>query len=390
MKCKECGNLIEELQADRCPHCGADLTGDADRKEQKMIYSQPESVPEKKSKKPLIVVLVLVLVLALAAGGLYFGFSKGSAGDGSTVVAEFGENKLRNNELTYYYWGEYRYLYDQYGEYLDTLVDLSKPLDEQEIQNGMTWHDYFVQNGANTWGQTKRLVELAAEENFEMPQEYWDDLEKLSGTLGEAAQANGYADVDSYLQETYGSGATYDGYYNYVKESNMAAAYLAHKYADIYRENEHLEGQMTYCVNVRHILIQPDGEGDAAWAAAEKQAQALYEEWQKDATEDNFAAMAEEHTQDPGSAKTGGLYKDVQPGQMVPEFNDWCFDEVRQPGDHGVVKTDYGFHIMYMVGDGAEYKDAASIAAEEAFQNWQQETFGNMSFSVDIEKVNVK
>ena len=60
--------------------------------------------------------------------------------------------------------------------------------------------------------------------------------------------------------------------------------------------------------------------------------------------------MAEENSADGGSNQNGGLYEDVKPGQMVTEFNDWCFDQSRQPGDSGIVKTDFGYHIMYFVG----------------------------------------
>ena len=35
---------------------------------------------------------------------------------------------------------------------------------------------------------------------------------------------------------------------------------------------------------------------------------------------------------------------------MVKEFNDWCFDAAREPGDTGLVKTQYGYHVMYFVG----------------------------------------
>jgi len=35
---------------------------------------------------------------------------------------------------------------------------------------------------------------------------------------------------------------------------------------------------------------------------------------------------------------------------MVPEFNDWCFDASRAYGDTGLVKTTYGYHVMYFVG----------------------------------------
>ena len=58
-----------------------------------------------------------------------------------------------------------------------------------------------------------------------------------------------------------------------------------------------------------------------------------------------------------GSASTGGLYADVAPGDMVDEFNDWCFDASRKPGDTGIVQTEFGFHVMYFVKNvGADWK----------------------------------
>ncbi len=103
--------------------------------------------------------------------------------------------------------------------------------------------------------------------------------------------------------------------------------------------------------NVRHILFSPDNYGSEE--EANKKAQEVYELWKSgDATEDSFAKLAEEYTDDPGSKTTGGLYEDVAEGTMVTEFNDWLFDSKRKPGDTGVVKTSYGYHIMYFVSDG--------------------------------------
>ena len=68
-----------------------------------------------------------------------------------------------------------------------------------------------------------------------------------------------------------------------------------------------------------------------------------------DATEDSFAALANEKSQDPGSNTNGGLYENVYKGQMVEPFENWCFDESRVPGDTGLVKTSYGCHVMYFV-----------------------------------------
>lgn len=119
-------------------------------------------------------------------------------------------------------------------------------------------------------------------------------------------------------------------------------------------------------VNVRHILIQPaaselssDDEGyqadvDAKDAEAKQKAEDLLAQWKAgEATEDSFAQLAKENTAD-SNADQGGLYEDVTRGSMVTEFNDWCFDPARQPGDTGIVKTTYGYHIMYFVGTSPE------------------------------------
>ncbi len=104
--------------------------------------------------------------------------------------------------------------------------------------------------------------------------------------------------------------------------------------------------------NVRHILFTKDKyETDEK---AKEMAEKIYDEWKKgEATEDSFAALAKVHNadSDSGSAANGGLCTDVYEGQMVPEFNDWVFDPARKTGDTDIVKTTYGYHIMYFVSD---------------------------------------
>ena len=110
-------------------------------------------------------------------------------------------------------------------------------------------------------------------------------------------------------------------------------------------------------VDVRHILIQPeDAEDEESVAAAQEKAQGIYDQWLAgDATEDSFAALAETYSEDDGSIANGGLYEQVYQNEMVAEFNDWCFDPARQPGDNDIVQTDYGFHIMYFIGTDDPY-----------------------------------
>ena len=105
-------------------------------------------------------------------------------------------------------------------------------------------------------------------------------------------------------------------------------------------------------VDVRHILLTATtyGTDEDAKAFADD----LVSQWQAgDATEDSFAALATEYTEDTGSKANGGLYESVAPGEMVAQFNDWIFDASRKSGDVDVVKTDYGYHVMYFVKAGS-------------------------------------
>ncbi len=144
----------------------------------------------------------------------------------------------------------------------------------------------------------------------------------------------------------------------------------------------------TKTVDVRHILIEPEEgelesedegyqeEQDALLAAAKEKADDIYQQWKDgDATEESFAALAEEHSDDAGSKDDGGLYERVSEGDMVTEFNDWCFDAARQPGDTGIVESDYGYHIMYYVGDNEFVKWQAQVADKlksDAYEEWSE------------------
>ncbi len=115
--------------------------------------------------------------------------------------------------------------------------------------------------------------------------------------------------------------------------------------------------------NVRHILLPYEGGttdsttgvttySDEEKAAAKEKAEKVLADWKAgEANEEAFAALVKDNSTDTGSIENGGLYENVYPGQMVVNFNDWCFDETRKAGDTGIVETEYGYHVMYFVGD---------------------------------------
>ncbi len=113
-------------------------------------------------------------------------------------------------------------------------------------------------------------------------------------------------------------------------------------------------------VDVRHILIMPvdvdefDSSAtytDEQWEACRKEAQALLDQFLAgEQTEEAFGALANEFSDDNnGKVTDGGIYEDVTQGQMVDAFDEWIFDTTRVAGDTGLVKTPYGYHVMYFV-----------------------------------------
>lgn len=117
-------------------------------------------------------------------------------------------------------------------------------------------------------------------------------------------------------------------------------------------------------VDVRHILFMTTdsqtGEAlsDDKIKQAETNAKKALADWKAgDKTEDSFAQYATDLSEDTGSASTGGLYENVVPGQMVAEFDSWIFDAARKTGDTEIVKTDYGYHVMYFVKANDSYSD---------------------------------
>ena len=155
-------------------------------------------------------------------------------------------------------------------------------------------------------------------------------------------------------------------------------------------------------VNVRHILLPYEGGTadqtgvktftDEEKAATKAKAEELLAEFNGgEATEDAFAALANEKSTDTGSNTNGGLYENVYPGQMVPSFNDWCFDASRKAGDTGIVESDYGVHIMYFVGNtDTTYRDymITNELRNSDMQKWQETMAENVTVTlVDTSKV---
>ena len=136
--------------------------------------------------------------------------------------------------------------------------------------------------------------------------------------------------------------------------------------------------------NVRHILFSvSDTTDETAMDEARTKAEDVLTEYEAgDKTAESFGELAKEYTSD-SNGDEGGLYENIMPGQMVTEFNDWCFDADRKPGDTGIIETSYGVHVMYFDSFGKIYRDAlVENALRSADYNaWYDATAGDGSYT---------
>jgi hypothetical protein len=142
------------------------------------------------------------------------------------------------------------------------------------------------------------------------------DIEHVKKSLGEQLLIN------SFLESTLS------------KEMAVAPEDIAKAYAE------------DKTASVRHILLLTQGKTDAEKAEARKK---IEEVLARAKAGEDFAALAKQYSEDPGSKDNGGLYEDFGRGAMVKPFEDAAFS-VPIGELSGIVETTYGYHILKIVG----------------------------------------
>ena len=237
-----------------------------------------------------------------------------------------------------------------------------------------------------------------------------EELKAGQKALAEEVQARLEAgeDVDRLIEEyadslytsasgsrSVGSSLTYYTYGDWILDSARRAGDVTlvedgydtvYYYYVVRFDGRELDREQTH--DVRHLLIQA-GDGtltseptQAEYDEAEKRAQELLDQWKAgEATEESFAALVTEYTEDTSSADSGGLYSGItSTSSYVDSFRSWAIDPARREGDVELVRSEYGWHIMYYVStNDPVWKQTAAAAlesqdyedlAETAAQGW--------------------
>ena len=93
---------------------------------------------------------------------------------------------------------------------------------------------------------------------------------------------------------------------------------------------------------VRHILFKVEQNADEAVRKAKKE---VARKVLAQVRADNFAKLADAHTEDPAGKGKGGNLGLIKRGQMVPEFEEAAF-ALKSGANSQIVESPFGFHII--------------------------------------------
>ena len=344
---------------------------------------------------------------AYIAANDYTGDKKAAKKAADTVVATLGGKELTNKKLQLYYSMVVNDFVMNYYSYLSEIgLDYTKPLGEQQCyyDESLSWEEYFVDTALQTWTNYQAVALLAEESGYELDAENKKALEELPAQLDAQAKESGYENAEALLAVELNS--TVEEYVDYWTLYQIGYGFTGQtpdaktleKYFEENRETFEESGitkDSGPIVDVRHILIQPTGGktdengattySDKEWEACKKEAEAVLKTWKEGkADEASFADLANEKSADGGSNTTGGLYQGItKDANYVEPFLNWCMDEDHKVGDTGIVKTEFGYHIMYLSATEEYWAYAATMdyidnqtakIIEDATNKWPAET----------------
>jgi foldase protein PrsA len=226
-------------------------------------------------------------------------------------------------------------------------MDQLKTLDPKRLQD-------FFKNNIERLGERQLFLEAAKNAGVTVP------IAELDSSLAKIYTQNG--GQEAFAKRIGEQGITLEVVRQDVEREMTLRKYFDKMNAEFKVNPADLEAAYNQdkSATVRHILLLTQGMNDSSKTATRLKMQGILD--RAKAGED-FAGLAKQYTEDPGSKTTGGLYADFPRGQMVKSFEDAAFTiPVGQLSD--IVETEYGFHILQIVERKKETRPLDQVKGE--------------------------
>jgi len=211
------------------------------------------------------------------------------------------------------------------------------------------------------------------------------------------------ADVDSALQKQYATAGGEEKFIQMLADNGVSPEVLKSDF----RENEIMSRYLKQIreestdiseeeidqaftedktATVRHILLLTQKKSDEQKKELRTQMEGLLKRAQDG---EDFAKLAQQYSEDPGSKEKGGLYEKFPRGQMVPPFDEAAFN-IPIGELSGIVETSYGYHILRIEDRQKETRPREAVKTElisKKSQNVVKELYEDLKVQYELTMV---
>ena len=351
----------------------------------KLTKSQLIKKQQRKRKLNKIISIGVCILLAAALIASVVAFSMSITPSlKSTVSVKSKYYNLDNSVVAYYLFSNYNTYCNQYSDYLTLMgLDTSKSLKAQEITDGVTWFDSFLNSTKNSLKQLIALASAAKDDGLEIDE---DDKTTINNTLAEIeyyAKLYNYT-LDNYIAAIFTEGVDQESVRQATELTLLAQKYsnnliASYKYTtedyDKYL-SEHPEKLITadYIYYTFKAEIEEGADEEAVKAAMEK-AKAEADDLAKATDVDSFkqklydillAAHDESHEHDEDNTLEDEINTSVEKYVSSMSYSveedegKWLFDSERKTNDVNVFEdTENNSYSVVMVVEPA-HKDESN------------------------------
>ena len=195
----------------------------------------------------------------------------------------------------------------------------------------------IMNNSAREYSDKKLLLEAARKAKIEVPPAKFDSIMQM--------QYRRHQSREKFIEVLTQNGVTIEFVEQQIKESVMIEQFLNQVLSERVKptEEEILQAYNSdKTATVRHILMQTQGKSETEKTAIHTK---MEEVLKRARSGEDFAKLAMEFSEDPGSKSKGGLYENFGRGDMVKPFDEAAFSvPIGEISD--IVETTYGYHIL--------------------------------------------